>query len=389
MKILFYADTVFSFGGVQRVLAVVAKALSATHDITILTTDTAENTSMYDYKSSKVRFDYISYSSPRDLQYYLCKSCSFVYKRLLPKNGLTARLYDKSFFLPRYKKSLVDKINAGNYDAVVGVHAFLSLHLASVRSMVNVPLTIGWMHNSYDALFEKRNPYLPGLKSFFSHEMRRLDNIVVLTKADAALFRSQLGLNSKVIYNPLTLEPRGTASFSYRKFLAVGRFSPLHKGFDILIKAFASFAKSNSDWTLEIVGEGEEEQLYRKIIASEKLGQRVRICPFTADIQSHYSSASVFVLSSRWEGQPLVLVEAMAHGLPVISSDIPVACELLADNGASVMFRNGDAAQLAAAMERMALAEDWQLMSQKAVDFSHGFDIGETCSKWNGIFVGK
>ncbi|MGN0282253.1 MAG: glycosyltransferase [Prevotella sp.] len=389
MKILFYADTVFSFGGVQRVLAVVSKALSVDHDVTILTIDHAEDKKMYDYRLSTVKFDYISYESPHDVQYCLSKACSFVYKRLLPKNGLSARLYDKSFFLPRYKKLLAKKINAGGYDVVVGVHAFLSLHLASVRNRLNVPLTVGWMHNSYDALFEKQNPYLPGLKSFFGHEMRRLDKIVVLTKADAELFKSKLGLNSNVLYNPLTLKPRGIASFSYRKFLAVGRFSPLHKGFDILLNAFAQFAKTNSDWTLEIVGEGDEEPLYREIIAKERLQQRVHICPFTTDIQGHYSKASVFVLSSRWEGQPLVLVEAMAHGLPVISSDIPVACELLSDNGASVMFKNGDSSQLAAAMEQMATTKDWDQMSQKAMEFSHGFDVEETCCKWNDIFIVK
>ena len=389
MKILFYADTVFSFGGVQRILAVVAKALSATNDVTILTTELAEDRSMYDYKTSNVRFDFISYKSARDFQYFLCKACSFLYKRLLPKNSLTARLYSFSFFLPRYKSALMRKINDGGYDVVVGVHAFLSLHLASVRSKISAPVTVGWMHNSYDALFEKQNPYLPGMKSFFSQEMRRLEKLVVLTENDAALFKSNLDIDSVVIYNPLTLSPRGMASFDHRKFLAVGRFSPLHKGFDILLKAFALFSKSNADWTLEIVGEGEEEKLYRQIIAEENLGHRVLISPFTSDIQRHYSAASFFVLSSRWEGQPLVLVEAMAHGLPVISSDIPVARELLTGNGASVMFSNGDAQGLAEAMKQMASTEEWDRMSKKAVEFSRGFDVGETCAKWNCVFVGK
>ena len=281
------------------------------------------------------------------------------------------------------------KINDGGYDVVVGVHAFLSLHLASVRSKISAPVTVGWMHNSYDALFEKQNPYLPGMKSFFSQEMRRLEKLVVLTENDAALFKSNLDIDSVVIYNPLTLSPRGMASFDHRKFLAVGRFSPLHKGFDILLKAFALFSKSNADWTLEIVGEGEEEKLYRQIIAEENLGHRVLISPFTSDIQRHYSAASFFVLSSRWEGQPLVLVEAMAHGLPVISSDIPVARELLTGNGASVMFSNGDAQGLAEIMKQMASTEEWDRMSKKAVEFSRGFDVGETCAKWNCVFVGK
>ena len=73
MKILFYADTVFGFGGVQRVLAVIAKALSDEHDVTILSTDTDVNLSMYGYGQSKVKFEYITYQGNRDLEFYFCK----------------------------------------------------------------------------------------------------------------------------------------------------------------------------------------------------------------------------------------------------------------------------------------------------------------------------
>ena len=63
MRILFYCDTVFSFGGVQRVLAEIAKALSGKHEVTILTTDTCTDLSMYGYAESTVRFDSFSYSA--------------------------------------------------------------------------------------------------------------------------------------------------------------------------------------------------------------------------------------------------------------------------------------------------------------------------------------
>lgn len=385
MKIVFYSDTVFSFGGVQRVLAVVAKALSVNHDVTILTTDKGIDRTMYGYDQSRVAFDYFTLSTSRNAEYWFCKMCSMLYKKVLRDTAVGARLYNFSFFLPKYKRTLASKINKGHYDVAVGVHAFQSLHLAAVRSRLNVPKTVGWMHNSYEALFEKDQPYLPGLKMFFAHEMRRLDNIVVLTESDRMAFASNLSLDSGVIYNPLTLRASGQASSQHRKFLSVGRFTPGHKGFDILLKAFAQFAARESRWTLEIVGEGVEEVAMRELAATLGVTDRVKFCRFTPDIQRHYAGASVYVLSSRWEGQPLVLVEAMAHGLPVIASDIPVCRELLSGKGVGMMFSTGDAQDLASCMERMAAATDWEAMSSRSLDLSTRFSIGETVAKWEEL----
>ena len=382
MKILFYADTVFGFGGVQRVLAVIAKALSDEHDVTILSTDTYVNLSMYGYRQSNVKFDYITYQGKIDLEFYLCKTISFLYKKILPHSSATSKLYSYSFFRPSYKRQLISKINSGHYDTVVGVHAFLSLHLAAVRNRLNSKNVTAWMHNSYDALFEKNNPYLPGLKSFFSNEMKRLDGIVVLSKSDASLFRDNLGLECMTIYNPLTLEPRGKASSEYKKILAIGRFSPKHKGFDLLIKAFANFAQTDSDWTLEIVGEGEEEFIYRQLIIENHLEKRVKLCPFTKDIQRHYAGASVYVLSSRWEGQPLVLVEAMAHGLPIVSSDLPVAKELLEGRGCGIFFNCSDINDMALALSRMSSTTEWADMSEKALKTSSLFKVENILQQW-------
>ena len=384
MKILFYADTVFGFGGVQRVLAVIAKALSDDNDVTILSTDTDENLSMYGYDQSRISFDYIAYNGKKNFEYFICKTISYLYKRVLPQNKFTARLYSYSFFRPSYKKQLISKINGGCYDTVVGVHAFLSLHLASIRNRLNVNNVTAWMHNSYNALFDKDNPYLPGLKSFFAVEMRRLEGIVVLSKSDERLFRDNLGLESVTIYNPLTLTPSGRASVEYKKFLAIGRFSPKHKGFDLLIKAFAKFADTNNDWTLEIVGEGDEEIIYRQLIAEHRLEQRVKICPFTNDIQTHYAGASVYVLSSRWEGQPLVLVEAMAHGLPIVSSDLPVAMELLEGHHCGTFFKCGDIDDMAMALNRMASSAEWGEMSHNALGTSSLFMVDSILKQWIG-----
>lgn len=381
MRILFYCDTVFGFGGVQRVLAVVAQALARNNDVTILSTDTQENLSMYGYDKSAVKFRYINYTDNNSIERTLCRACSYVYKYLLPRNSFTARIYHHSFFHPSMKRNLVKTIG-NDYDVVIGVHAYLSLQLASIANRINAK-TIGWMHNSYEAFFEKDNPYLPRLKEFFAYEMRRLDKIVVLCHTDAQRYRNDLGLSPIVIYNPLTLEPRGKGNPSYKRFISVGRMEGAHKGFDILLKAFAKIAQRNNDWTLEIVGEGYDEHRIRKIISDNHLEQRVTVSPFTKDIQSHYSKASVYVQASRWEGFGLVLVEAMAHGLSIVASDLPVTKELLEGKGVATLFHNGNIDDLTDKLDAAANnLSDLESMSEAALNYAQSFKVEEIIKKW-------
>lgn len=384
MKILFYCDTVFSIGGVQRVLAMISHGLSKEHNVTILTTDNIHKLSMYDYDKSSIVFDFIDYSPIYNLQSFLCKSYSFLYKYILFQTRITSSIYAKSFFLPAYRRKLIKKINEGNYDVVVGVHAYFSLHLASIKDQIHAK-TIGWMHNSYEAFFEKENPYLPHLKDFFAYEMAELDKIVVLSHTDKKKYEERLGLKPEVIYNPLTVEVKGRADVSSKRFLSVGRFSKAHKGFDLLIKAFAAFAEKNEDWMLDIVGEGAEEKLYRLLIKANNLENRISIHPFTKNIHQYYASSSAYVLASRWEGMPLVLMEAMVYGLPIVASDIPVAKELLEGEGMAMLFEKENISQLADCLNSMATDADLNAMSKKSVAYAEKFKIDAIIKQWEKI----
>ena len=148
-------------------LAEIAKALSGKHEVTILTTDTCTDLSMYGYAESTVRFDSFSYSASSFIERLLCKGYSFLYKHGLPHTRLTSEWYAASFFPSSYKRTLARKINARQCDVVIGVHAFMALHLSAVKSRIRTK-TVGWLHNSYEAFFEKETPYLPGLDCFFS-----------------------------------------------------------------------------------------------------------------------------------------------------------------------------------------------------------------------------
>ncbi len=200
----------------------------------------------------------------------------------------------------------------------------------------------------------------------------------MLSQFDAAKYH----FSTRVIYNPLTLVPGKRSEGNSKKFLAVGRLSYRHKGFDLLIDAFHIFAQKNKEWTLDIVGEGPEEKKYRQKIADYGLEDRIHLLPFTNNIQKYYSEAQVYVLSSRWEGFGLVLVEAMAHGLPVVSSDLPTSKEIMGDFG--LYFENGNVEQLAQRLEESTKI-DWHSTSEEALKRTVPFAVSSIIKQWKEL----
>ena len=126
--------------------------------------------------------------------------------------------------------------------------------------------------------------------------------------------------------------------------------------------------------------------MYHKLIKEYKLEERITIHPFTNHVQEYYSNAQVYVLSSRWEGFGLVLVEAVAHGLPVISSDLPTSKEIMGDF--AIYFHNGDIKGLAQQM-RLATQIDWQAKSKEAVEIAQRFSIENIISQWKALIYDK
>jgi glycosyltransferase involved in cell wall biosynthesis len=314
------------------VTAVIAKELAKDYDVTIVTLDNPKtmDTTFYNLNEADIKYRFFSFPHVNKCKILCCKAYSAFYRKLLPQNKFTSNWYSHSSFPSELRNALSIELNKGDYDVIIGDHAPLAVRLASCKPQLGNTKLIGWIHNSYEALFGEKSTYIgPELKKHYEFQLETLDATVVLCQYDA----KQYYFPTKVIYNPLTLVPGERSKGISKKFLAVGRFSRLHKGFDLLIEAFHIFAKKNKEWTLDIVGEGVEEPLYRQLIQKYKLDDRITIHPFTNHIQQYYSDAQVYVLSSRWEGFGLVLVEAMAHGLPVISSDLPTSKEIMGNFG--------------------------------------------------------
>lgn len=386
-KICFVVDSIFSIGGVQRVTAVIAKELAKDYDVSIVTLDKPEqqDTALYQLNEANINYRFFAYPQVGRLKTYFCKAYSGLYLKLQPKAKWCSDLYAHSSYPKELRKALLEEIKQGDYDIIIGVHAPLAARLATLKNDLPNTKLIGWLHNSFEALFGEDSHYYIGPKrqKHYIYQFRNLDDVVVLCQDDANRFnKCDKHFMPTVIYNPLTLKQEAPSTGTSKKFLTIGRFTPMHKGIDLLIEAFQLFAQKNNEWNLDIVGEGGEEKAFRKQIAQYQLEDRITINPFTNHIQAYYSEAQIYVLSSRWEGMPLVLVEAMSHGLPIISSDLPVSQEIMGDFG--MYFKNGDIEDLARRLEE-ATHIDWQAKSKAALAIAQRFDIKNIIRQWKEL----
>lgn len=386
-RICFVVDSIFSIGGVQRVTAVIAKELAKDNDVSIVTFDKPDqiNKSLYNLSEANINYGFVSYPKVGKIKWYICKAYSGLYLKLQPKYKWCSDLYAHSSFPSKLQNILLKELKQGQYDVIIGVHAPLAARLATLKKHLPETKCIGWLHNSYEALFGEKSHYYIGVKRrrHYIYQFRKLDNVLVLCKDDAKRFTTfDDKFVPSVIYNPLTLKQGKSSNGTSKRFLTIGRFTPLHKGIDLLIEAFNLFSQKNQEWCLDIVGEGKEENTFRDLIVRYHLENRITIHSFTNNIQEYYSNAQIYVLSSRWEGMPLVLVEAMAHGLPIVTSDLPVSKEIMGDFG--MYFENENIEDLAQKLEE-ATHIDWQAKSKEALAIAQRFDIENIIKQWKEL----
>lgn len=150
-----------------------------------------------------------------------------------------------------------------------------------------------------------------------------LDFIVVLTESDRKYFNSNIPkIKCAVIPNQVSFYPEQGVSCEQKKILAIGRYT-YQKGFDILIKLLVKPLQMFPDWGVEIVGDGEEREHLEGLISSFGLNDRILLLRPTKQVLDLYLNSSIYAMTSRYEGLPLVLLEAKACGLPIIAYDCP------------------------------------------------------------------
>lgn len=186
---------------------------------------------------------------------------------------------------------------------------------------------------------------------------KHCDYVVTLTKRDKELWESGLkNIKAQIIpiANPTPYENiEHKPDLKYKTVLALGRLTD-QKGFDLLIDAWSHVCNDNEDWILRIVGSGEDEGVLKKLAKNLSVFHRIEFIPATKNVEQYYKTSSFYCMSSRFEGLPMVLLEAQAFGLPVVSFDCDTGPSDLVANGINGFLVNSkDINELSIAMKRM------------------------------------
>lgn len=244
---------------------------------------------------------------------------------------------------------------------------------------------ICWDHFNYEA-FRKRWCYDELKQLILNGKIHRL---VVLTQADVKAYAEYEKEFPKdfvcQIYNPSPIQTEAYMPHLSNKVLACGRLAN-QKGFDLLLEAWREVEQQNSEWHLEIVGDGYSRKELEQQIKDYNL-QRVTISHFTNKVKEKYAEAGVFVFSSRYEGLGLVLLEAESMSLPLVSFDCPCGPREIVRNGYNGYLAEPEnshdlAEKLLAVMTDNKLREQ---MGRNAFEASRQFCTDSIMDQWERL----
>jgi GalNAc-alpha-(1->4)-GalNAc-alpha-(1->3)-diNAcBac-PP-undecaprenol alpha-1,4-N-acetyl-D-galactosaminyltransferase len=214
------------------------------------------------------------------------------------------------------------------------------------------------------------------------------DRVVVQTERAGNYFPAKLKNRIVVMPNPVILPPTTMSEEianlpTDRSLIAIGRLTS-QKGFDLLLQALAQLKDTHPDWTLTILGEGELRPQLESLRDQLGLKDRVDLPGRVKNPHEFLSQADIFIMSSRFEGFPNALCEAMVCGLPVISTDCPNGPrEIIRDGVDGVLVPSEDVPALAAAMDRlMSDPELRKSLAAAAPELAARFSLEKVMLMW-------
>ena len=379
MKLIYCIASVYNPGGMERVLLNKVRwfVRQGGYELMVVTTDQQGRAPFYEFPPEVQMVDLgINYSLDNSRP-PVAKILSYFRKRRIHKEKLTELLMRE------------------RADIVVSLYPSESSFIPGIRDGSKKVLELHY--NKYFRLQYNRRGLL-GLADRYRMRqderiVRKFDKFDVLTREDAGYWGALPNL--AVIPNAALEIPgqarndeNGARNTDSRRVIAVGRLD-YQKGFDRLLDAWALIPDEvRKDWTLDIFGQGEWEMMLKEKASVLGISDSARINRPTSRIFEEYARSAFLAMSSHYEGLPMVMIEAMACGLPVVSFDYPCGPkDIIREGENGLIVPEGDTAALAKAMARlMGNAELRQLMSEEARKVTSSYSEENIMRKWKQCF---
>jgi glycosyltransferase involved in cell wall biosynthesis len=260
-----------------------------------------------------------------------------------------------------------------------------SLHLAATRFTRPGVLRIGQDHGNFTTRYQNARQV-----EVLGAAVPKLDAYAVLTHADAEDYRRVipgLGDRVRVIRNglpwPVSAEP---APLDNKVVVTAGRLEG-EKGLSRMLRAYAPLARSHPDWQLHIYGDGSEKESLEATIVELGLGEQAFLKGFTHDLRGVLASSGVYAMTSRREGFPMSLIEAMSTGLPAVAFDCPRGPSEIVDDGRNGrLLPDGDIDGFTDALR--SLMDDADLrrrLGRQALTDAAAYDIESVVTQWEEL----
>ena len=385
-KICFFTYDLFDLGGIQRVVTVLASALCAEFEVYIQCFDDPhkENRALYNL-DNRVKIIFTKRDKRKSTVRKILRKLNQKYA-LLEKINYSP-LLEYAYILPEEQKLYKSIIAENDIDIAIAVGAFESCILGSIVDQVQAK-TIGWQHNSYKAYYETPGMACWGMGYIVDKYFPKLDRYIVLNEYDQKEFLEKKNFECQTIYNPKSFVSDKQAELKNKRFIAAGRFI-YAKAFDLLIDSFFQFAQKNKEWELVIYGTGEEYDTIKSRIEILGLSDRVKLPGFSDHMIKNLLEASCYLLSSRWEGMPMVILEALEVGLPIISYDISAMIPLVENGVEGIIVPQFDTSEFARAMLEVAESEEKRVRMGKASrEKANMFTVEKITEQWLKLLKG-
>jgi len=299
-----------------------------------------------------------------------------------------------------YSTDGLDYVNLRNKNVIWGLRRVVKDRDANVLLTMTVPLCVYtvpalWGLNIKHVVSERNSPaHFSGkwiTKVLSRWLMKQADGFVFQTKQARDFYGGKIAERSTIIHNPICeiSEDLFQPIFDRKKVIvSVGRLNK-QKNHAMLVKAFSEVLKEYPDYTLKIYGDGKERENLERLIAITGLSDKVFLLGTQSDIHKAIVDAAMFVMSSDFEGMPNALMEAMALGLPCISTDCPCGgpAELIKNGKNGLLVPVGDIVALSYAMNRILSDISYSaILGEKAKEIVESHSQDKICQHWLEYF---